>query len=630
MVKLLFLLFLSLTSIAYSVDYLREVWRVQDLRLTKPINENGKYFYFVYADNGDIKLAKMDTNKNILRQVSLPDINFDTDWTDKYIKVDNGVLYFIGYVFNNEPQDSVGVFTKIDTNQNPPTKTQFFSLPYKYIGGRFFYGLAYWPYILGAKLSDGFLIVGTADNDNLINGCPKKRPYTYGQIYDSSGFNKINTYDIVLIKTDLNGNCQWYTYFGSQYDEVGVDLAVDENGNIYVLAVAGAFVKDGSPSNPTICLSNPNYSIPNAPNQKNPYKSCLANLIVKFDKNGNYLWHTFWGYKAFPQRIVYYNGNIYISGQTRDTGYRNNDDSFPAKKVLWDLPLDKVRGRAVGEDNGYILSLTSNGDLRWGRVIETVGGPYFANYGELVVNESGIFVGTVKHLTSFGSISFYIQTFDFDGYLKREIYTEISDVQYLGWLYITSAQGGVLLGHKPTIGGNNNDAYLIYYQHTIKPSYTLNINVTGNGKVRIIVYGEEGREEGEVTKDYYCTSSCSETIREAYTDIVFIPEPGSGAVFEGVRGCSIWKDQQGNPFIYIVDDTNCTFVFSSSGSNNPVPPPSDGNNPVPPSNNGGSGSSGGGGGGGCSMGYGASPINMLAWLLLPAFVFMRRYFRLHF
>lgn len=41
----------------------------------------------------------------------------------------------------------------------------------------------------------------------------------------------------------------------------------------------------------------------------------------------------------------------------------------------------------------------------------------------------------------------------------------------------------------------------------------------------------------------------------------------------------------------------------------------------------GSGSSGGGGGGGCSMGYGASPINILAWLLLPAFILVRRFTR---
>ncbi len=39
-----------------------------------------------------------------------------------------------------------------------------------------------------------------------------------------------------------------------------------------------------------------------------------------------------------------------------------------------------------------------------------------------------------------------------------------------------------------------------------------------------------------------------------------------------------------------------------------------------------SGSSGGGGGG-CSMGYGTSPINTLIWLLLPAFILVRRFTR---
>ena len=56
------------------------------------------------------------------------------------------------------------------------------------------------------------------------------------------------SYDIMIMKLDSSGNLTWNTFYGSGDDDLGNDIALDENGNIYVTG----YSKNtwGSPLNP--------------------------------------------------------------------------------------------------------------------------------------------------------------------------------------------------------------------------------------------------------------------------------------------------------------------------------------------------------------------------------------------
>ncbi|MFN4320364.1 MAG: InlB B-repeat-containing protein, partial [Aquificaceae bacterium] len=150
----------------------------------------------------------------------------------------------------------------------------------------------------------------------------------------------------------------------------------------------------------------------------------------------------------------------------------------------------------------------------------------------------------------------------------------------------------------------NGDVFVTKLSGTAPPStYTLTVTKQGTGS-------------GTVTSSpagINCGSDCSEAYNSG-TVVTLTATPATGSTFGGWSGaCSSCGN---NTTCQITMDANktCTATFNTSTGGG------DGGT-------GGGGTGGGGGGGGCSMVASASPVNALLWLLLPAYILVRRYRR---
>ncbi|MEM7028058.1 MAG: SBBP repeat-containing protein [Chloroflexota bacterium] len=140
------------------------------------------------------------------------------------------------------------------------------------------------------------------------------------------GYTAGNTEGYVA-KLNSNGVLQWHTFFGSSNAELGLDIAVDGNNNVYV---TGA--------------SNQSWGTP-----INPPAGNHEGLAVKFDANGTLLWNTYFGGSATDagHRItVDSNANVYITGETNSS---------------WGTPINAYGG---GRDS-YVVKLDTNGIRQW-------------------------------------------------------------------------------------------------------------------------------------------------------------------------------------------------------------------------------------------------------------------------
>jgi hypothetical protein len=140
----------------------------------------------------------------------------------------------------------------------------------------------------------------------------------------------IGTYNVLLQKYDANFGLLWTRAWGGANDEDAFGMTLDAQGNIFVVGVV----------TPTI----------SAPNDA---------LIMKWDANGNLLWHVIIG-GAGGDEVggvqVDCAGNLLVSGQTSSVG--------------------------AGQEDGLLLKLDTNGNLLWAA---TWGGPGSDGFGEATV-----------------------------------------------------------------------------------------------------------------------------------------------------------------------------------------------------------------------------------------------------
>ena len=142
--------------------------------------------------------------------------------------------------------------------------------------------------------------------------------------------------DVYLAKLDAGGNLVWNTFLGSaQYDGSG-GVALDGQGNIYV--VGSSYTTWGSPLNPFTGTSNI--------------------FVAKLDANGILLWNTFLGGTA----SINYGTGIAVGGQ--DSIYITGVSGWTA----WGSPLNPPQG---GIDV-FVAKFNTAGVLQWNTFL---GGP---------------------------------------------------------------------------------------------------------------------------------------------------------------------------------------------------------------------------------------------------------------
>lgn len=161
--------------------------------------------------------------------------------------------------------------------------------------------------------SDGVGIATGSNGEVYITGYggPWSGPEGQEPLHAHSGISSVypNT-DIVVLKLDTTGAYQWHTYYGALRDshsfaDDGDEIAVDENGHIYITGDSG-----GSWS---------------GPEGQEPLHRFIGYFhinnifVLKLNAAGTYQWHTFYGSEASHDGngiAVDNNGGVYITGKS--------------------------------------------------------------------------------------------------------------------------------------------------------------------------------------------------------------------------------------------------------------------------------------------------------------------------
>lgn len=207
----------------------------------------------------------------------------------------------------------------------------------------------------GSGNETGTSIALDSKGNELVGGDSDKtwgtplRPYTSGE----DGF---------VAKLNPNGGLRWNTFLGTNgYDEIN-GIAVDADGNAYVVGA-----------------SNATWGAP-----MNPYDAAGDAFVAKVDSGGALQWNTFLGGSAGDTGIavaVDANGGLYVVGASGASWgapvrpYSSKLDVFAAKlnaatgKLKWNTFLGgsgQEYGRGLEVDHGGILYVVGESNDTWG------------------------------------------------------------------------------------------------------------------------------------------------------------------------------------------------------------------------------------------------------------------------
>ncbi len=192
--------------------------------------------------------------------------------------------------------------------------------------------------------------------------------------------------DAFLVKFDSTGSRLWATYYGGNESDYGHYCTVDKNDNVYLVGETG--------SSSGISFNG----------HQNSIGGSVDAFLVKFDKNGNRIWATYYG-GSFSDigwsAAVDNNNNVYMVGTTNSI----NNISFNGFQSSHSGPVsligpDPLPG-SVYQD-AFIVKFDSNGVRLWASYYG--GGETDIGYTCATDNIGNVFLG--GYTTSVNNISF--------------------------------------------------------------------------------------------------------------------------------------------------------------------------------------------------------------------------------
>ncbi|RLA18403.1 MAG: hypothetical protein DRQ62_13620 [Gammaproteobacteria bacterium] len=285
-----------------------------------------------------------------------------------------------------------------------------------------------WVKQMGGTSSDKGFSIATDANGNI---------YTTGQFLNTVDFDpgagtfnltSAGSSDIFVLKLDNNGDFIWAKQMGGTIDDMGLALAVDNNGNVYT---TGFFLNtvDFDPGAGIANLSSVGGS--------------RDMFIQKLDTSGNFIWVKQMGGSGDDGGLSIAtdaDGNIYSTGNFEST-------------VDFDPGAGITNLTSAGNQDGFIQKLDNSGNLIWVRQIggiswdwgrslttDTDGNVYTLGYfNETVDFDPG---ADITNFTSAGESDIFIQKLDTNGDLiwARQMGGPNSDY---GFSIATDANGNV-------------------------------------------------------------------------------------------------------------------------------------------------------------------------------------------
>jgi hypothetical protein len=313
-----------------------------------------------------------------------------------------------------------------------------------------------WATYYGGLSSDLFYSIKTDSYNNIICG-----GYTYSDegIATTGAFQTMRAgdADAFLVKFDPDGQVIWGTYYGGIGSELLFALTTDNNDDIYFTG--------NTHSEQGIATSN-------------THQPVLAGLsdcyIVKFDKNGNRLWGTYYGgdgREAARSIDVDNSNNLMVTGETL---------SFSGIATEGAHQTD-----LAGNYDCFLANFNTNdGTLQWG----TYFGGSSVDYGysaKFLSSEYIVLAGYTRSTTGistpdafqaiYGGAEFdgLIAYFDMNGQLKWSTYLGSALIDIIRSIAVIDEYKFVVAGftksldfpvtagvHQATFGGGEDDAFL--------------------------------------------------------------------------------------------------------------------------------------------------------------------------
>ena len=222
--------------------------------------------------------------------------------------------------------------------------------------------------------------------------------------------------DITLIKTDGEGNEIWKKYYGTNYDDYGIEICDIENDKLLIIGTKAGFYDDVYAT------------------YFNSHDADI--MLICVDEDGNELWQNTYGGEGhdFGYSVCTIDNSIYICGSTQSEGNGNFDM--------------------------LLLKTDSQGDKLWSK---TFGGAEY-DYGiSMTVNPEGdlYLLGTTKSFGLNQSADFYLVKADTSGneLWSLSIGGDLIDVAYK--LSSTADSGVILIGKTNSFGSGYYDVLVI-------------------------------------------------------------------------------------------------------------------------------------------------------------------------
>lgn len=234
-----------------------------------------------------------------------------------------------------------------------------------------------WAYSIGDVNQEYLNTLKTDSENNIIiagdmYGTTDMNPTEFLKILTSNG-----GLDAYIVKFDADGNVAWGINFGgTNYDGI-VNMAIDQNDNIYVIGYfAGTADLNPDMVDQKLVVSNGGYDM----------------FLAKFDKNGVFVWGQSFGALGddwINNLTIDENDNLYITGQFSGTV---DFDGSDAGELSINSTLDKY--------DGFVAKYNLDGAVSWAF---RIGGFDDDISNEIAVNHDGdiIVTGTFQGTADF-------------------------------------------------------------------------------------------------------------------------------------------------------------------------------------------------------------------------------------
>lgn len=268
--------------------------------------------------------------------------------------------------------------------------------------------------------------------------------------------------DILITKSDSNGNFVWAKNLGSAPNDAAYGIAINSSNELFITGYFQGTVD----FNPSPTVTNYLYSS----------NGSLDIFLLKLDANGNYVWANSFG--GWGSDIGYaidtdVSGNVYIAGSYAST----NADFDPSSTSTLNLVTN-------GGNDAFIASYSSNGALNYAYG--------FGGTGDDVATALDFDNDNILDIAGY-----FNNSVDFDPTVSNLIYTSVggADIfvaRYNNGTFLTAQTfGGIYDDKAYGVKGDNNGnvVYTGFFQSVVdfnnNPSQTSNI--TTNGLADVVI-----------------------------------------------------------------------------------------------------------------------------------------------